>query len=55
MRSEKRRSGLPRDPWKRKMGPEFSGLERPSDFLAAIAIIAAIVIVGLVIAWLASG
>ena len=48
-------SGEPRDAWKRKMGPEFSGLERTRDFLVALAALAIFIGVAMVIAFIAFG
>ena len=50
-----RDSGKPRDQWKRKMGPEFSGFERSRDFLIAILAVAALVGTGMVIAYIQFG
>lgn len=44
-----------RNSWKSKMGVEFSGLERPSDFWIAIAIFVAFVTIAMVIAFVAFG
>ena len=48
-------SGEPRDAWKRKMGPEFSGLERTRDFLVALAALVIFIGVAMVIAFIAFG
>ena len=53
--SERKDPGKPRDPWKRKMGPEFSGFERTRDFLVAIGFVAALIGAGMVIAYLSFG
>lgn len=45
----------PRDSWKRKMGVEFSGLERSRDFLVAFLFFAVFVIIAMVIAFIAFG
>jgi hypothetical protein len=47
--------GKPRNPWKRKMGVEFSGLEAPRDFLVAILALVGLVLVAMVIAFVAFG
>jgi len=44
-----------RDHWKRKMGVEFSGLERSRDFLVAFAFVAVLFVVAMVIAFVAFG
>lgn len=49
----KRSEGKPREPWKRKMGTEFSGLERTRDFVIAIAVWVVIVVIAMVIAFFA--
>ena len=41
--------------WKGKFGAEFSGLERPRDFLMALAFFIAFVIAAMVIAAVAFG
>lgn len=43
----------PRSPWKRKMGPEFSGLERPRDFLVAFTFVAILLGTAALLAFLA--
>ena len=55
MSDKNQSSGKPRNPWKRKMGPEFSGFERTRDFLVAIGFVAALIGVGMVIAYLSFG
>ena len=55
MSSRKSDSGQPRDPWKRKMGVEFSGLSRIRDFLVAFLIVAVFVGIGMVIAFIRFG
>lgn len=48
-----------RDLWrnssKRKMGPEFSGLEGPRDFLVGILFLVVLILVAMVIAFVAFG
>lgn len=44
-----------KDSWKSKMGVELSGLEGTRDFLVAIGLIAVVVIVGMLIAFIAFG
>lgn len=48
-------SGKERDPWRRKMGAEFSGLEHARDFIVAFIFIAILVLVAMVIAYIAFG
>jgi hypothetical protein len=48
-------SGEPRDAWKNKMGPEFSGFERTRDFLVALLALAILIGVAMVIAFVAFG
>lgn len=48
-------SGDPSDSWKRRIGAELSGLERPRDFLIAFAFLIVFVLVAAVIAWIAFG
>lgn len=48
-------SDKPRDTWKRKMGPEFSGFERTRDFLVALMFVALLIGTGMVIAYLSFG
>ena len=55
MTSPKRPDDTPRNPWKRKMGVEFSGLEGPSDFLIAVVALALFIGVAMVIAFVAFG
>ena len=51
----KKDSGKPRDQWKKKMGPEFSGFERSHDFLVAIVAVAILIGLGGLIAYLSFG
>ncbi len=53
--SHEQRPDEPREPWKRKMGAEFSGLERPRDFLVAFLAVAVLITIALVIAYVAFG
>jgi hypothetical protein len=39
------------DPWKRRRGVEFSGLERPRDFLIGPLFFAAMLTIAAIIAW----
>ena len=41
--------------WKKRMGVEFSGLERPRQFLGAILGAAVFVAIALIIAWISFG
>ena len=52
MTGQKRRLN---DPWKSKVGVEFSGLERTSDVLVAAGICVTFAILAMVIAFLAVG
>ena len=45
----------PSDPWKKKVGVEFSGLENRHDFWVALVIGAAFIITAMVIAFVAFG
>lgn len=51
--NRKQSSGEPKDPWKRKMGVGFSGLEHFRDFLVAFVFIVVLVGVAMVIAYIA--
>ena len=53
--AEGKNSGKPRDTWKRKMGPEFSGFERSRDFLVAIVAVGILIGLGMLIAFLSFG
>lgn len=44
-----------RDSWKRRMGVEFSGLERSRDFLVAFVFFVVFVIIAMVIAFIMFG
>ena len=55
MGNQKPRSSRPSEPWKRKMGVGFSGLERPRDFLIAILFGVAFVLVAMLLAFVAYG
>lgn len=55
MESRKRSSEEPSESWKSKMGVEFSGLERPRDFLVALAVLAVFVLIAMAIAFVAFG
>ena len=55
MNSRKSSSGTPKDPWKRKMGVGFSGLEHIRDFLVAFVFIVVLVGVAMMIAFIAFG
>ena len=48
-------SGDPSDSWKRRIGAELSGLERPRDFLVAFIFLVVFILVAAVIAWIAFG
>ena len=43
------------DSWKKKIGVEFSGLERPRDFAVAFAFLAGFVLLAAAIAWIVFG
>lgn len=45
----------PTKPWKRKMGPELSGLETPRDFLVAFLFVAIFLATAAFLAFLAFG
>lgn len=47
--------GPPRDPWKKRMGVEFSGLEATRDFFVALGFLAILIISGMLIAYFAFG
>ena len=53
MKNSESRENTPGQSWKPKMGTEFSGLERPGDFIIAIAVWIGIVLIAMVIAFLA--
>ena len=55
LRDRKHNPAEPRNAWKKKMGPEFSGFERTHDFLIAILAVAILVGLGMVIAFLSFG
>lgn len=55
MKGQKWARRLPTEPWKRKMGVEFSGLERSRDFMVAIAFFGGIGAVAAIAAFLAFG
>ena len=48
-------TGRIRNPWKRKMGVEFSGLQGPRDFLVGLLFVVLLVGAGMVIAFLSFG
>jgi hypothetical protein len=53
--SPKPPAGKPSESWKRKIGVEFSGLERPRDFVIAFAFLIAFILVAAVIAFVMFG
>lgn len=55
MASPKPPAGKPSESWKRKIGVELSGLERPRDFAIAFAFLFGFVLVAAVIAFVLFG
>lgn len=53
--TKRRSADVDSDSWKKRIGVEFSGLERPRDFLVAFAFLVGFVMVAAVIAWIAFG
>lgn len=55
MRDQGRTRPQPTEPWKRKMGVEFSGLENTRDFIVALGCFALLVAVAAAVAFVAFG
>ena len=55
MARRKASKGGQADSWKGKIGAEFSGLERPRDFLIAFAFLTVFILIAALIAWVMFG